>query len=325
MINIYNKYDKMELEWYDKDNGYQTKLIPKKYYLVKEKRNKRRPLIKKVTNIYTGQPAYIYESKNDAKLTVPYKLMSKSGYRWYDWRQKTKLQMFNDIKNVDKPHMIIYDIETTSLDPSDGIVTSIAWIDCFDNSEHTVLNEGSEYKMLNQFIKYLKDNKITSLVGFNSHDFDDKFVNYRLQQNNIYYSIIKSCNIDVMKGANKLFIFGSLMNMGKQLNIDREKLDLGNDNPIKLYEEGRYDELLYYNLQDVRATQDIFEKLNILDFYTALWELTWTDFNDLPFNSKINNCFANKMLWEKNLIIDRVMEQDLGKFGGGFNYIINNK
>lgn len=321
MINIYNKHDKMQLEWYDKDEGYKTTFIPKKYYSVKDKLNKRRPLIKKVKNIYDGKTYYIYESKNDANLTVPFKLMGRNG-RWYDWKQKIKLQKFQDIKNLDKPKMIIYDIETTSLEPENGFITSIAWINTSDNSEHTVLNKGSEYKMLNNFIKYLKKEKITSLVGFNSHDFDDKYLSYRLFHNNIHYNVNKSCNIDVMKGANKLFIFGSLMSMGKQLNIDREKLDLGNDNPIKLYSDGRYDELLYYNLQDVRATQDIFEKLNILDFYTALWELTWTDFNDLPFNSKINNCFANKMLWEKNLIIDRVMEEDLGKFGGGFNYII---
>ena len=177
--------------------------------------------------------------------------------------------------------------------------------------------------MLKEFVKYINDNHILSLIGFNSHDFDDRYLSYRLKHNDIYFNPIKSCNIDVMKGANKLFIFGSLASIGKQLGVDEQKLDLGSDNPISLYNNKEYDKLLYYNLQDVRATKDIMEKLNMLEFYKALWELSWTDFNDIPFNSKLINNLANKKLWENDLCVTQVYERFLGNFGGGFNYIIN--
>ena len=202
-------------------------------------------------------------------------------------------------------------------------MTSIAWIDTFDDTEHTVLNEGNEKEMLKAFIKYIEDNHVLSLIGFNSYDFDDKYLSYRLKYNDIHYDIIKSTNIDVMKGANKLFVYGSLASIGKQLNVDEQKLDLGSDNPISLYRNKDYDTLLYYNLQDVRATKEIMEKLDLQNFYKALWELSWTDFNKIPFNSILINDLSNKKLWENDLMISRVYDRYLGNFGGGFNYIIN--
>ena len=80
--------------------------------------------------------------------------------------------------------------------------------------------------------------------------------------------------------------------------------------------------MLYYNLQDVRATKDIMETLNLMEFYKALWELSWTDFNEIPFNSKLINNLSNKKMWENNLFVTKVYERYLGNFGGGFNYIL---
>lgn len=326
MINIDWNNGEYKLEWYDKNNEYNYKNVQNVYLYPTKKKKKRKKHIKVVKDIYTKENYYVYKGKGSYTpyLTIPYKInINKNGDRMYDKKFALKLLHFNEIKDVGLPRGIIYDIETTSLEPNEGIITSIAWIDTFDNSEHTVLNKGNEREMLKEFTDYIKNNNIISLIGFNSFDFDDRYLAYRLKHNDINFNPIKSCNIDVMKGANKLFIFGSLASIGKQLGVDEQKLDLGSENPISLYKNKKYDELLYYNLQDVRATKDIMKTLNLMEFYKALWELSWTDFNEIPFNSKLINNLSNKKMWENNLFVTKVYERFLGNFGGGFNYIIN--
>lgn len=326
MINIDWKNGEYKMEWYDIKGIYQSKNVGNNYLYPTKKKKRRRPPVKTVKDIYSKENYYVYKGKGSYTpyLTIPFKInFNKQGDKLYDKKFALKLLHFHKIKDVGLPRAIIYDIETTSLEASDGFITSIAWIDTFDGTEHTVLNQGDERKMLKEFVKYINDNHILSLIGFNSHDFDDRYLAYRLKHNDIYFNPIKSCNVDVMKASNKLFIFGSLASIGKQLGVDEQKLDLGSDNPISLYNNEEYEKLLYYNLQDVRATKDIMEKLNILEFYKALWELSWTDFNDIPFNSKLINNLANKKLWENDLCVTQVYERYLGNFGGGFNYIIN--
>lgn len=326
MINIDFINGDYRFEWYDSNRKYHSKNVNNVYLYPTKKKKRRRPPVKTVKDIYTNDKYYVYKSKGSYTpfLTIPYKInINKNGDRIYDKKYALKLLHFKDIKDVDLPRAIIYDIETTSLEANEGIITSIAWIDTFDNSEHTVLNNGNERKALKEFIDYIKENHIMSLIGFNSNKFDDRYLSYRLKHNDIHFNPIKSCNVDVMKGANKLFIFGSLASIGKQLDIDEKKLDLGSDNPISLYKNKEYDKLLYYNLQDVRATKEIMEKLNILEFYKALWELSWTDFNEIPYNSRLINDLSNKKLWENDLMVSQVYERFLGNFGGGFNYVIN--
>lgn len=331
MINISTvNDDNIIMEWYDKNDKYKRKVKKYEYIYPSPTVRSRKRKIKPVIDIYTGEEfiAYLGKGKQSPKLTIPYKLKTDYfGNRIYDVKMSTKLLEFKDIvtKGVSFPHSVTYDIETTSLEPNEGIITSIAWIDNQDDSEHTILNEGDEKKCIEKFINYLSKNKILSLIGFNSREFDNRYLSYRCRQNGIYTDLNKSCNIDVMKGANKLFITGSLASMGKQLGIEEEKLDLGSDNPISLYEEKRYDELLYYNLQDVKATNSILEKLNIIDFYKALWYLSWNDFDTMQYNSVFNNCLANKYLWEHDLMVSTVNDNSLGRFGGGFNYIINDE
>ena len=326
MINIDWNNGEYKLEWYNKNNEYNYKNVQNVYLYPTKKKKRRKKHIKVVKDIYTKENYYVYKGKGSHTpyLTIPYKInINKNGDRMYDKKFALKLLHFNGIKDIGLPRGIIYDIETTSLEPNEGIITSIAWIDTFDNSEHTVLNKGNERAMLKEFTNYIKTNNIISLIGFNSFDFDDRYLAYRLKHNDINFNPIKSCNIDVMKGANKLFIFGSLASIGKQLGVDEQKLDLGSENPISLYKNKKYDELLYYNLQDVRATKDIMETLNLMEFYKALWELSWTDFNEIPFNSKLINNLSNKKMWENDLFVTKVYERYLGNFGGGFNYIIN--
>lgn len=328
IINISIVKDKVVLEYINKKGLYVKDVKDKRYLYPSVKNKRRKKHLKRCVDIYTGKMYNIYTGKgNDLpRLTIPYKIKStKEGVKLYDYNMASKLLYFQDIVDggLSTPTSITYDIETTSLEPAEGFITSIAWIDNQDGSEHTVLNEGDERKMLKEFIKYLNDNNILSIIGFNSQGFDNPYLSYRLKQNDIKYNVNKSSNIDVMLGANKLFIKGSLASIGKQLDIDEKKLDLGSDNPISLYNEGRYDELLYYNLQDVRATNDIMEALNLIDFYKALWELSWTDFNNLPYNSTLNNDFANKYLWENKLLITKANDKALGRFSGGFNYVIN--
>lgn len=325
MINTTIKDNYVILEYYNK-NGY-NKVVKDKVKLLCRQNPSNDNSVKIMKNIYNDKYYKLYATNNNgefyAGVPVPYPLKE-----YYDYKLCSKLLYYNNIINDDivLPRTITYDIETTGLDGNVDKITSIAFIDNYDKSEHTLLNVGGrdgELKLLLEFVDYLKDNNILGLVGFNTVGFDNDFLNKRLNKFGIYFNVFMNCNIDVMLLANKLFVTGSLMSMCDKLDISNEdsKLDLGGDNPIKLYNEKRFDELLYYNLQDCKATNAIIDKLNIFSFCESLFCLSYCDFNSLQFNSVLNNHFFNKRMFEDSLFVDRVDLEFKGEFGGGYNYI----
>lgn len=322
MINIqYDIKGKYNLS-YIKNNKFKSKKI-KGMKLVPFKRIKdNNNIIKKVTDIYTKDTYYIKKMYNgEYSLTVPYMIHSnKNQVPYYDTILGLKLLYFDKIisKGIDFPKYAYYDIETTSLDPKDGILTSVVFIDEYGEIK-TFINEGNEKEMLKNIALYLNKNNIMSLIGFNSKDFDDEYLAYRMRVNGIFsYNPVKSCNIDVMKMCNKLFVKGSLASIAKQLGVI-EKIEL-ESNPIKLFYDGDFDTLIEYNIRDVEVTRAIAEKMNILPFCKALWEVSWCDFRNLNSNSRLNDAYFNKRLWEDNLIVTKADLNYKGQYGGGFNY-----
>lgn len=326
-IDVDRKKQRCILEYYDKNKQYNKQVHKLSKLFASSKKYTNKKPIKKVTDIYTKKEKFCYKgnSKFSKGIPIPYIIKhTQEGYPIYDYSLANKLINYDKIieKGLSFPRTVTYDIETMGLDPEFDMITSIAWIDNYTGEKFTALNEDNEYNCLYEFISYLKKNKIMGLVGFNSNDFDDQFLQKRLRINDIYYNVYKSCNIDVMKAANKLFINGSLMSMCEQLGVDDGKIDLQGDNPIKLYQEKRYDELLHYNLQDVVATNEVIKKLDIFNFYEALFNLTWTDFKNIPYNSNLNNCFFNRRIFEDNFYVSRCNLQYKGNFGGGYNYYL---
>lgn len=322
MINIksYNN-EFIKFEWF-KNNKLYTKNYPKMVIVPHSiKRNK---ISKKMYDVYSNKNYYIelepydYDTPN---ITIPFKInTNKEGVPYYDWQLASKLLYFNEIidNGISFPNYLYYDIETTSLDPKDGIITSIVFIDKNNNIKTFINEDGNEMNMLQNVTDFLLKNNIMSLIGFNSKKFDDEYLRYRMNINQIKYNPIMNCNIDIMQMCNKLFINGSLASIAKQLGVI-EKIELEN-NPIKLFYNGDFDTLIEYNIRDVEVTKAIAEKMNILPFVQALWELSWCDFRNLNANSRLNDCYFNKRMWEDNKMLSYVDLKYKGKFGGGFNY-----
>lgn len=323
MINIQWRNNKETAKIVYSKGGQIKRKKVNKTVLTPHKRIDNDEYIKKCKDIYTQNHYYIKKSNIPTGLTLPYKINSnKEGVPFYDYDLALKLLYYQDIidDGIDFPNYAYYDIETTSLDPSDGIVTSVVFIDK-NNEVETFVNENGEKQMLNEIVKYCRKNKIMSLIGFNSKDFDDMYLKYRLSVNGLlgYFNPVMNCNIDVMKMCNKLFISGSLASIAKQLGVI-EKIEL-ESNPIKLFYDGDLSTLVEYNIRDVEVTKAICEKMDILSFCQALWELSWCDFRNLNANSRLNDCYFNKRLWEDNLMVSFVDLNYKGAFGGGFNYI----
>lgn len=325
MINISNhNWEICKIEFYDKNGKYQRKTYPKEV-IIPLKRKPKNNDCKVFKDVYTKKDYYIksypYNNTSDAKLTIPYKIhKNKKGFFYYDWSLGLKLLHFDEIINdfgVSFPNYRYYDIETTSLEPGEGIVTSVVFIDKDENTRVFLNDDGDERKLLMNIAKYLKKEKVLSLIGFNSKKFDDEYLSYRMRVNDVKYEPIMNSNIDIMLMANKLFISGSLASMAKQLGVI-EKIEL-EDNPVKLFYDGDFDTLVEYNIRDVEVTKAISEKLNILDFCEALWKLSWCDFRHLNANSILNDCYFNKRMWEDGVLVSKANLEYLGAYSGGFN------
>ena len=254
-------------------------------------------------------------------ITIPYKInTNKEGIPYYDYQLGMKLLHFGKIikRGIEFPKHVYYDIETTSLEPEDGVLTNIVFIDADNDVKVFTNDDGNEKRMLEDVAHYLRKNRIISLIGFNSKKFDDEYLRYRMNINQVEYNPIMSCNIDIMLMCNKLFVSGSLASIAKQLGVI-EKIEL-ESNPVRLFYDGDFDTLIEYNIRDVEVTKAISEKMNILPFVKALWELSWCDFRHLNANSKLNDCYFNKRMWEDNIMVSKADLKYKGNFGGGFNY-----
>lgn len=327
MINILNDGKYFKLEWYTK-NGYNSKLC-KKFTLVPVRRvNKNYDVVKKVNNVSNNKEYSVIRTENNIShnLTIPYKINTdKSGKYYYDYQLGTKLLEFGDIVSNDSkfnndlvfPKYLYYDIETTGLSAENGIISNIVFIDKDDNVKVFTNDDGDEKRMLLEVYEYLKANNVLSLIGFNSKAFDDEFLRYRMNVNQIPFNPVMSCNIDVMKMCNKLFINGSLSSIAKQLGVI-EKIEL-ESNPVKLFYDGDFDTLIEYNIRDVEVTKAICDKMSILPFVEALWRLSWCDFRNLNANSRLLDCYFNKKMWNDNVMVSNVDLKYKGSFSGGLN------
>ena len=307
MISLVNNGRTTIMLWY-KDHKLQSKIVKKRY--MEGEVNKDGTF----TDIYTKNKMKLKIKEglsSELKYPIPYPL-----YEYYDYSLATKLLEFKDI-DPDMPRAVFFDIETTSLNPLDGVITSIAWLDNYTGEMFSSINKGDEKDAIKPFIDYILKNKILSLIGFNSSKFDIPYLEERCRLQRIRFPKERLINQDVMSIANKLFISGSLDSIAEQLGVER-KLEV--DNPVTLWKEGKYDILLEYNIQDVQVTKQIYDKLDISNFMKALWNLTWFDFNKVHANSHIANTFFNKRMFEDKLMVSKADLIYKDDFGGGANF-----
>ncbi len=162
---------------------------------------------------------------------------------------------------------MIFDLETTGLNPMDDKIVSVAFILKNGMRKCITLNKDvdTEEELLRKFMKHLREE--SEIIGFNIDSFDIPFLIKRCLINNIpvpeYFNNYKQK--DLRKLANGFWYSydketsGKLNDWAEILGIDVETHN-GGEIP-RLYRKGEYEKIAEHNKEDVKITQKLWERL----------------------------------------------------------------
>jgi len=161
---------------------------------------------------------------------------------------------------------LVFDIETTGLNPLGSRITCIC-AKVIGGNEYRG-SHINEKKLINDFIKWMKKEKITLLISANGIDFDMPFIFMRAFFNKINFEILnfigKLNHFDVIKIADKKI---SLNNLARIYGF---KLKSGEGiNAIKLFQKLKLEELMDYCMDDVILTEKIYLKYSEIENKTG--------------------------------------------------------
>jgi len=153
---------------------------------------------------------------------------------------------------------IIFDIETTNLDPMDSRIVCISMSEIGKDEIKTFINI-DEKKVLTDFWEEVgKDSK---LIGFNSDSFDIPFIIKRCLINRV--KINKFQTSDIRKDVNSFWTSynqrskGTLSDWAKILGMKVET-DAGSAVPL-LFAENKFDEIEAHCCEDIKITKKLYE------------------------------------------------------------------
>ena len=153
---------------------------------------------------------------------------------------------------------IVFDIETTGLNPLDSRITCI----CAKRSDGESYNgcHTNERGLIKDFLKWIDLTYDDFFISANGRDFDIPFIHIRAFLNNISLKEIKWINrakhFDVINDITDKRI--SLNNLARVYGL---KLKSGDGkNAIKLFEDGKFDDLIDYCMDDVELTEKVYLK-----------------------------------------------------------------
>jgi len=154
---------------------------------------------------------------------------------------------------------IVFDIETTGLDPFKDRVVAIG---VKTDTDECVITEKSEQVMLEKFWRKLEQQSYFRLVGFNSTTFDIPFLNIRSLLYGVKVVDVRGKHIDLrfVLSYGQHFKNGKLEDYAKLLGIKPKYNGFTGAHIPILWEHGKIDELVEYVLQDARMTYSIFNK-----------------------------------------------------------------
>lgn len=140
------------------------------------------------------------------------------------------------------------------------------------NGTEFILLKGTEYDILCSFWKYMKEFLGYRIVGFNSKNFDILYIKKRS-----CILGVETFNIDIPTRKYEKFhhydILEVLSNFGtseshtleaycKMYNVPYDNIDDGNK-ILSLYQAGKYDEIYTKCLNDVKATDKLYNKIYV--------------------------------------------------------------
>jgi DNA polymerase elongation subunit (family B) len=266
------------------------------------------------------------------------------------WLTKEKIQMYDrtfesDLSYVKRflvdyghefvsesePRIMFFDIETTSLEPEDGMIISIVAYDSY-TKEYTEFVHGpdlpisTERDLLLSFSEYISETQPDIYSGWFSNTFDIPYLLNRMEANNIAIGKLSPMNrVDRwigIKGQETIKIRGvaliDLLDAYKKMSngeLESYKLDfvaekeLGEGKhvisklPGKLWDEGSYSELLLYNRIDVEILAKLDEKLGIIQYLNKVSQIASCDLSDTLYNSRIIDSYFLKRATERDIVL----------------------
>jgi uncharacterized protein YprB with RNaseH-like and TPR domain len=160
---------------------------------------------------------------------------------------------------------LITDIETTGLDPSiNGRVTCISTYNMSNNQVVSFVDK-DESLVINQYWEYVNSLNVPTLVTFNGTSFDLPYLVHRSIVRGIRIS--KYTQIDLRQIANSFFLSyekrvkGSLGYWASVLGIEQKTPD--GFEMVRLFAEGRLDEIKKHCEEDISITKKLFERLQM--------------------------------------------------------------
>ena len=159
----------------------------------------------------------------------------------------------------------VLDIETTGFNPWTGRIICIGIMDVRLN-DVTIFHDNHEETLLIQFLKYFNKMEFGEIIGFNI-GFDIRFIigrclRYKLPAS-AFYEANSTDLMMILKGFKRTYNFnrpGTLDEWAGFL-LGKRKLLKSSSVPM-LYRQGRIDEILDYNRNDVQLTYELWDRIN---------------------------------------------------------------
>lgn len=246
--------------------------------------------------------------------------------------KRFQIDNFDKIKSEGEPRIVFYDIETTGFSAEHTECISIVAYDSYTQEYTdfmwTPANPpiDTERKMLEQFIKYIKETDPDIITGWNSDRFDWPYLYERMEQNGLnpgkcgrtgrhvepyhngesmVYPIPGRINIDYLKVYKKAK-YGEMDSYALDY-VAKEELGVGKidikELPGELWEQGRDSELLRYNRRDVEIMVDLDKKLNLFTFLDKISDIASCSLGDTLYNSRIVDSYILKYTSKRGIIL----------------------
>lgn len=153
---------------------------------------------------------------------------------------------------------IVFDIETTGLNPTSSKITCI----CAKSDSGSSYNgcHTNERGLIRDFLKWIKKEKVSLLISANGKDFDIPFILMRayirkIESKEVLF-INKFKHFDIINDITDKKI--SLNNLAKVYGFGLKTGD--GKEAIKLFENSKFDKLIDYCMNDVELTEKIYLK-----------------------------------------------------------------
>lgn len=161
----------------------------------------------------------------------------------------------------------ILDIESTSFLPWTGKIICIGVKDANDGETNVFYDEHEE-TLLMVFFRHMNKKKYTEIIGYNL-SFDLRFIfarclKYRLYANG-FFNTKQTDLMMILKNINKGFNYNQpgTLNDWSQALLGKSKLFKNTEIP-ELYNQGKIEELIAYNKNDLELTYELWRRIKIV-------------------------------------------------------------